>query len=269
MSTYTEIVRQSTWDGNTLRATAPADWGQGHTIFGGVIAGLALRALQNIVESERPLRSLLTAFVAPVRAGDIVITTQVLRAGRNVTHAEAKVMQDGTLRCSLLACYGRDRETPVHVAAAAMPELAAPEELTPAPFVPGISPQFTKLLDYRWTYASMPFLGNGSGTTDGWIRLREESRMGPDLFAILVDAWPTPALSMLNGPAPVSSLTWSLEIIELNPAHRADDWWRIHAYIDSAAAGYVYGDAVIWGPDGRLAARSRQTVSVYAPESTD
>ena len=267
MVTYTEIVRQSEWDGTTLHAAVPADWGQGRTIFGGLIAGLALHAMQKPVESNRPLRSVLTAFVAPVRAGDIAVTTQVLRAGRNVTHVEAKVMQGDALCCSVLACYGRDRDTPVHVDAAGTPELPGPDDLAAAPFVPGISPEFTKSIDYRWSRESMPFLGNGSGSTDGWIRLREEASIAPDLFAMLVDAWPTPALSMLLGPAPVSSLTWSLEIIDLNPDHRADDWWRIHACVDAAASGYVHGDAMIWGPDGRLAARSRQTASIYMRES--
>lgn len=263
---YLDIVQSSTREGDTLRATVPADWAQGRTIFGGVSAGLALYAMQALVAADRPLRSVLVSFVGPVRAGEVHIQPRLLRAGRNVTHMEATVQQEDAVCTSALACFGRERDTPVHVAPPSVPGLPAPEELVAPPFVPGISPEFTRFVDYRWTQESMPYLGNGTGTTDGWIRLHEDAGIRPDLFALIADAWPSPALAMLNGHAPISSLTWSLEIFRLDPAHRADDWWRIRACIDSAADGYVHEDAMIWAPDGSVAARSRQTVSIYARE---
>ncbi len=214
------------------------------------------------------MRSALTSFVGPVRAGDVAITTQVLRTGRNVTHAQAHVLQGDAHCCTVLACFGKERDTPVHIAPPVMPDELDVDALATPPFAPGISPAFTRDVDYRWTSESMPYLGNGTGSSDGWIRLHEASPITPDLFMLLADAWPSPALAMLHGPAPISSLTWSLEVFDLNPVHRADDWWRIHACIDSAAHGYVHEDALVWGPDGAPAARSRQTVSVYQPDQT-
>lgn len=265
MADYSHIVQQAQWRDDVLHAVIAEDWGQGRTIFGGLSAGLAVHAMLPQVVAGRPLRSALTSFVGPVRAGEVAIHPRLLRSGRNVTHVRADVIQDDAVCCTVLACFGMDRDTPVHVEPSPMQPLPAPEELPSPPFVPGISPEFTRYVDYRWTHESMPYLGNGDGSSDGWIRLREASAVTPDRFMLLADAWPSPALAMLQGPAPVSSLTWSLEIFDLGSHHRTDAWWRIHACIDAASSGYVHEDALIWAPDGSPAARSRQTVSVYLP----
>jgi acyl-CoA thioesterase len=265
MASYSDIVGQVDWDSVPALATISDDWCQGRTVFGGLTTGLALRALLTQVDPERPLRSVLASFVGPVQVGDVAITTQILREGQNVTHAQANIVQEDACCCTILACFGKDRDSAVRHDASPMPAMADPEALIRAPFVPGITPEFTRNVDYRWTSESMPYLGNGTGTSDGWIRMLDECAISPDLLMLLVDAWPSPALAMLQGPAPVSSLTWGLEIFHLNPQHRASDWWRIHSCIESAAEGYVYEDALIWAADGAPVARSRQTVSVYLP----
>jgi acyl-CoA thioesterase len=266
VASYADIVGRVDWDRAPALATIPEEWNQGRTVFGGLTAGLALRALLRQVDPERQLRSVLTSFVGPVRAGDVAITSQILRTGQNVTHAQASIIQADACCCTILACFGTDRDTAVQYEAPPMPILPEPETLVHAPFVPGITPEFTRNVDYRWTPESMPYLGNGTGSSDGWIRMFDESTISPDLLMLLVDAWPSPSLAMIQGLAPVSSLTWSLELFHLNPSDRASDWWRIHSCIDSAAEGYVYEDALIWTAHGTPVARSRQTVSIYLPK---
>ena len=143
VATYSEIVEQAQW-GATTHASISEDWAQGRTIFGGLSAGLALRGLLPQVDPERPLRSALTSFVGPVRAGDVAITTQVLRTGRNVTHAQAHVLQGDAHCCTVLACFGKERDTPVHIAPPVMPDELDVDALATPPFAPGISPAFTR-----------------------------------------------------------------------------------------------------------------------------
>ncbi len=263
MEGYSEIIKSSSWDGSTLHATVSDVWGQGRTIFGGLTCGLALYALQRTVDDDRPLRSVMTSFIGPIRAGEIEVTTRTLRTGRNVTHAEATIQHNSALCSTLLACYGSDRESPIHVDSTPMPVLPPPEELTALPFVPGLSPEFSRYIDYRWMPDSIPYQGKGAGTASGWVRLHGSGPMRTDHFALLVDAWPSPALAMLQAPTPISSLTWNMEIVNHDAAYLVDDWWAIHAVIESIDAGYAHGSAYVWAPDGALVARSQQTVSVY------
>lgn len=261
---YNEIVEASEWDGTTLQATLSDDWGQGRTIFGGLTTGLALYATGKRVADGRRLRTSLTSFVNPIRAGDVSIATNVLRAGRNVTHVEATISQQSAVCTRVLACYGADRASTLLVEAPQMIPLSPPEQLATFPFVPNISPEFARYIDYRWKPESVPYLGKGNGTSSGWIRLHATGPLRADHLALIVDAWPSSALAMMKGPVPVSSLTWNLELLHQQPNWRADDWWAVHASIDTVVDGYVHGSALVWSVDGVLVARSQQLVSIYS-----
>ena len=84
----------------------------------------------------------------------------------------------------------------------------------------------------------------------------------------LVDAWPPVSLTLLNQPAPASSLTWTIEFIQPHQGAETKalttDWWSYLASIEHAADGYHHIEAKLWQPDGQLAAISRQTVTVFA-----
>ena len=57
----------------------------------------------------RPLRSVLTNFVGPALEGPIEAELRVLRSGRSVTHTQAIVMQEGSVRTVVIACFGGSR----------------------------------------------------------------------------------------------------------------------------------------------------------------
>jgi acyl-CoA thioesterase len=76
-------------------AEIPDAWTQGRTIFGGVQAALALRAMRDLVPQTVPLRVLQTTFIAPVPAGRLHIEASVLRSGKSVTHVEARIVDQG------------------------------------------------------------------------------------------------------------------------------------------------------------------------------
>ena len=42
-----------------------------------------------------------------------------------------------------------------------------------------------------------------------------------------------------------------------------NDWWAYRATVDSAERGYVHEQGAVWDPEGRLAAYSRQTATVF------
>ena len=70
--------------------------------YGGLLGALALNAIRRHVPPARKVRSLLISFVGPVGPEEFSIRTHVLRAGKAVTHVEAKLVQQEAVRCVVL-----------------------------------------------------------------------------------------------------------------------------------------------------------------------
>src|ERR1700744_3341459 len=86
-----EVLASLERRGDTWTTTIPDDWLQGRSVFGGLQTALAVRALRGLVPPDIPLRAVQTTFVAPVD-GQVRVAAQVLRAGKNVVHAEARLL---------------------------------------------------------------------------------------------------------------------------------------------------------------------------------
>lgn len=258
-------------EGGRGRALVPEGWGQGRSAFGGLVAALALRAMRGAVEQGRPPRSLLTVFTAPVEPGELAVEVRRLRRGGSVTHAEARLVQGGELRASAFGVFGAGRASALEVAPPPRPEAPGPDGLDELPFVPGVTPDFTRHLAYRWALGAPVFSGRGRREMGGWCRLRDgRGAATEERLLALVDAWPAAVLSRLDRPAPASSLTWAIEFLQ-PPApaataisDQAGDWWFYRSETEAAAAGYAHESAALWDPSGRLATLSRQAVAVFA-----
>ena len=115
----------------------------------------------------------------------------------------------------------------------------------------------------RLADGGLPFSGAQTSHMSGWMRFREAPPTFDERhFVSIADAWPPAVIQMLPEPAPASSLTWTLEILD-DVAAAPDTHWAYGVHTDLARDGYAHTDARIWHPDGRLVAISRQTVSVF------
>src|SRR3546814_7909268 len=89
----------------------PADWQQGRTLFGGLQAALAVRAMRGLVPASTPLRTLQATFISPVPGGPLRIVARVLRSGKSATHVEADLYDGGQIACRTLGIFGLPRES--------------------------------------------------------------------------------------------------------------------------------------------------------------
>lgn len=245
--------------------TIPERWGQGRATFGGMLAAVLFEKIAAQVAQDRPVRSLLLSFVAPVAPGTMEVEVKLLREGKGTTQVQATAYQNDQACAVLLASFGGDRESILSVEQEQAPAFAAPDEGQAFPFIPGLTPDFTQYFDYRYTLGKMPFMGSEQTAMGGWIKLREDSPSGIDVAAILalLDAWPPAVFSMLKKPTAGSSLTWAISFVAVPQECSASDWWQYQADIQSSAKGYSHIDARLWDKHGRLAVFSRQTVSVF------
>ncbi|HEX5793939.1 MAG TPA: thioesterase family protein [Rheinheimera sp.] len=262
---FSQIMQQfSAGKPDTLDITVPEQWGQGRAVFGGLAAALAMAHLLPVIPAGMPLRSVSVSFVAPLNAGAAAVKRRILRQGKSVIQAAAEIEQNGQVALVLLASFGAARTSAYSLAAAPAPQWPQGDALV----LPkqGPAPEFTYHFDYRIVHGTLPFAGSTQHSLGGDIRMAgsESQQAGILELLALVDAWPPVSLTLLNQPAPASSLTWTIEFITHDLPFANTDWWRYFAEIEYGADGYHHIAAKLWQPDGKLAAISRQTVTLFA-----
>ncbi|WP_166836811.1 acyl-CoA thioesterase [Rheinheimera pleomorphica] len=249
---------------DTMAIDVPAGWGQGRAVFGGMAAALAMAHLLPVIPQNMPVRSVSVSFVAPLNAGPASVQRRILRRGKSVIQAQVDIVQDNQVALVLLASFGAARPSAHQLTADTAPQWQTESSLT----LPkqGPVPEFTTHFDYRIAHGQLPFSASPLRQLGGDIRMagHESKQAGILELLALVDAWPPVSLTLLNQPAPASSLTWTIEFIAHDLPFSNTDWWRYLAEIDYGADGYHHIAAKLWQPDGKLAAISRQTVTVFA-----
>lgn len=243
----------------------PDDWAQGRAGYGGLVAALVYQAMREKVPADRPVRSLAITFVGPVETGQpLQVEAQVLREGKAVSQMLGMARQNDQVMCVVQGSFGASRESMVDVAALPAPVAKAPLECIEMPYIEGVNPRFVKHFEVRWAFGDMPFMRSRKREMGGWMRFRQDEGEIHEAHLLgMVDVWPPAVLPWLSTKAPASSLTWTIEFVQPQPAIGRNDWLLYRAEIEHAKDGYGHTAAMIWREDGELVAISRQTVTVF------
>ena len=262
---FSELIQAAR--GNPGEIVVPASWGQGRASFGGVVAALAFEAMRAKVEAERPVRSLATTFVGPLEPEvPASFEAELLREGKAVSQVFCRVMQKGQVVALLQGSFGGSRQSVVQMEAEPAPEMKPVADCVELPFIPGVTPEFTRHLAMRWSIGGMPFSNSRERDMGGWVRFRDDrikEAITESHLLALVDAWPPATVPHLPVPAPGSTLTWTIEFVQPLPKLDTHAWCKYRARIEHARDGYGHAAAALWTPDGELVAMSRQTVVVF------
>ncbi len=239
------------------------DWSQGRATFGGMVSALGNEAMRRLVPADRKLRGLETVFVGPALAGAVRIESEVLRVGKAVTIASARLWSADKIAATLTGTYGIARSTAISLLPAA--PLGVPAVQNLPEITSGVSgaPAFVQHFDLRWAEGAWPFSGSSSNKSKIYVRHRDPAALTESHVIALVDCIPSVILQMLSTPAPSSSLTWTLQFLKHDYGFGPDAWWRIDAEVDSAAEGYSCESCVVLDPSGAPAVLSRQMVAVF------
>lgn len=239
-----------------FRVTIPANWLQGRTAYGGLSTALALHAAQTSDVDLPPLRSALIAFIGPL-SGEVTVTATRLRRGRNAAFVEASIVSEAGLGYRATFVFMADVASKIAYDATVPSARPAPEPGTE--LYVGKPEYFTsnfEFLDQK----------DGLGPTEWlrWGRLREPAGIDSEVALMAIaDALPPAALKLLGGPAPVSSLTWIVNILTPRPETR-DGWWLLNASTKRAVGGYSSQRMTICNADGVPVIDAMQGVAVFA-----
>ena len=97
--TAVEQVAENRWRGELKEG-----WRIGAVPNGGYVLAIAGRVLSEALPHRDPL-SVNAFYLAPTLLGDIDCQVELLRAGRNTTHASLKMFQQGELKVQVTAAY--------------------------------------------------------------------------------------------------------------------------------------------------------------------
>lgn len=247
----------------------PSGWLQGRTVFGGLVAGLMIqKALSVVNDAAKQLLSCNVTFVGPVQQGRAKLSAEILRQGKSVTSLEVRLWQDDAVQSILVASFGSQRESRIHVSnLPQVPDYPMAEQLEKTFYLEGLMPECLQQFELCWAEGSYPMAGSKVPDFGGWSRFSpalhpNRDMQLADLFA-LMDVWPPGVLPMFKNPAPASSLTW--QITYLSPiAHQVQDWFKYKVVTEFAHQGYSTEYAYVWDQQNQLIAVLRQTVAVFA-----
>jgi acyl-CoA thioesterase len=240
------------------RGTVPENWLQGRTAYGGFSAALALHAAQKSDTDLPPLRSAQVSFIGPL-SGDIVIRASRLRRGRNAAFVQVDVESEAGLGLRATFVFMGAVASRVDHQAGVAPDFPMPQPDTQT-FRGHSAVAFSRnfdLLDRRDETV-------GPAEWLRWARLEDREGLDPmvELMAV-ADCLPPAALKLLGGPAPLSSMTWLLNILGPQPVTR-DGWWLLRATTDYTKDGSSSQQMAIWNADGTPIAEQMQSVAIFA-----
>ncbi|MEB1528537.1 thioesterase family protein [Xanthomonas sp. WHRI 7945] len=240
----------------------PASWRQGRTAFGGLSAALALQAALRAAPSALPpLKSAHIWFVGPTDAA-LRFDARLLRQGKSATSIAVDCLagEQVALRAALLFAQPRPSGI-VHDFMPAPPAVCAPDAAAPIADS-AATPAFVANFEMRLAGGALPVSGAATPELLVWARHRDGGGVDPSVALVaLGDCLPPAAMACFTEPAPVSSMTWTLDFPQ--PA-TAGDWFLLRSASRHAADGYSLQDMQIWDRAGRLVLSGRQTVAIYA-----
>lgn len=274
MSTFGEALAALRREGDGWSVVVPKSWANGRTVFGGLQVAISVRAMRAALGdalgggrgavTDLPLRSLQTTFVAPVAAGTpVALRAEFLRSGRSATHARCDLLQEGKVACATVAIFGAPRPSRITLDVPRPDVHVDPESLRDMPYIPGITPEFLQHLQLRWGVGRPPYTGHDEPHSTIFARLRDPGCSAEDALIALADSIPTPALSMLEKPAPATSINWMLELIGDPGLLDRNGWSLIGTDVRAGADGYLSQTSVLWGPGGHAFSVSHQSVAIF------
>ncbi len=229
-------------------------------MFGGVTGAVATALAHRAVEPSRVLRTMNLQMFRPVGDGVMDASVRLVREGRSVSFVEVSLYQKDLEVAAGNFVFIAGRTAATRVVAAPKRIAPAVDELVDLPYIEGITPKFTNNFRFRWANGSMPYSRSEHARFEGYSRFRDPAD-GEEALIALLDVWPTPSLSVLDKPAPASTVTWTAHILSVPESF--DAWFGFTYETIVGQDGFHTCAGKLRSDDGELLAWSEQLVAVF------
>jgi acyl-CoA thioesterase len=234
---------------------------------GGVVAAIAVRAMERVLgHPEQTLRTLTVLFAGVVQGGPVEVDVQPLRRGRSMSQLTATVRNPGAeAGLTAIAAFGAPRRG-FEFTELVMPDVPPADELRGYrdPLPEGIEfefegepfPFWEQVIECRPAIATPPWepFRNGPAEAGFWYRL-DHPPLGPDgsldvAGAIVIcDTMPSPVGEKVGR----DSGDWFAPSVDFTfhafrPA--TPGWLFAHQHARHAGDGYASVESALWDPSG-------------------
>jgi len=261
MTSFSVLTAAMEQDNGNHSIVLTADWLQGRTAYGGLSAALCLQATLRSLEDLPPLRSAQFCFVGPA-TGKLSISADVLRKGKSTTLVGCDLTGDSGLAVRSTLCFGAGRTSSHDHQSFVMPKVASPEDC-PGYYVWPDRPNFMSHFDGRLAAGARPRTVGAKPEMTVWLRHHDAGDEASLVRLLaLADALPPPSLVLSKEFIPISTMTWSIDMLDDKP-FTSTGWWLVQATANTSREGYSAQETVIWSPDGKPILVARQNVAIF------
>lgn len=239
----------------------PDDWLQGRTAYGGLSTALCLEAITRSFADLPPLRSAQVCFVGPA-TGTLNISADVLRKGKSTVIVGSDLTGDSGLAVRSTFCFGAGRASSHDYQSLVMPNVATPDQC-PDYFVWPNRPNFMRHFDGRLAAGAQPKTTGAKPEMTVWLRHHDagdETNLARLLA--LADALPPASWVLSQEIIPISTITWSIDMLDDAPS-TSTGWWLLQTTADTSREGYSAESNIIWSPDGKPVLVARANVAIF------
>lgn len=269
MTPFTTLMAQlaDKPDGSSLTVTD--DWTQGRTLFGGISAAFCVKAGERAAgEGAPPLRSAQFAFIGPA-SGPLRLSTEVLRRGKSTIFVQADLHGEAGIATRALLTFGAARASVIDDEDMAAPATLPPDDCPSLHGKPGQGPSFVANFELR-PADGVAIFSRAAREADNppdlllWARHRDPAAgIGPAALIALSDTPPPAAVRLMKVSAPVSTMTWMIDILDPPPLASDDGWRLLRSTAQVTRHGYSSQAMTLWDQAGRPLIIGRQNVAVF------
>lgn len=262
MTPFTNLLAALVAEGDSFRTVVSEDWLQGRTAYGGLSAALCVEAALRAVPQLPPLRSAQFTLIGPA-AGPLTITPSVLRRGKSAVFVGVDLVGEAGLAARAVLSFGVARASAIAYSDLAMPTVTSIAD-SPSFFPDGRNPiTFQQHFEHRLAGGARPMTPGARPEYLIWYRHRDEAaRAGIVPLIALADGPPPAIMVMFQQFAPISTMTWTLDILDDAPA-TMDGWWLIQSLAEISHQGYSTQRMLLWNADGKPVISASQNVAIF------
>ncbi|MEE4207897.1 MAG: thioesterase family protein [Parvularcula sp.] len=235
------------------------EWMQGRTMYGGASALIAYTMATRAFADLPPLRAAQIGFVAPI-GGEVALTVEMVRQGRNVTQVRSEIHADGRVALTAFWLFGAEREANARRPAARLEDWPGPPQDN-APAMKGQGPSFIQN-NFDIRHGQTKDADHGA-VIRRWARLTETHDLDPVATLVLMgDVMPPGAMRIMERVGPISSINWSFNVLDAATCSR-DGWYLAENASQHADAGYSSERLRMFDSEGRQVLDGLQCVAVF------
>lgn len=261
LTPFSSLTAAMQQEGDHQTISLPSDWLQGRTAYGGLSAALCLEATLRGAVDLPPLRSAQFCFIGPA-TGQLSISPSILRKGKSTVVVGVDLSGENGLAVRATLCFGVGRKSAHDHQAFLMPKLKGPDAC-PSYYEWPNRPNFMNHFEGRLAEGAMPGTPGAPPEMTVWLRHRDRGDESSLVrLMALADALPPASMVMSQVLHPISTMTWSIDMLETQPC-TGDGWWLVQAKADTSQEGYSAQGTVIWNSAGSPILMARQNVAIF------